>query len=503
MSDFKITVDTKVNTNDIQSQLDKQRLTINHIDVNPSAIQSIVRAISDGISRGIRINLDNIRVGNSGASIGKQIADNFQRSFSNSVTSVVRSGLFDSTKVFGRGNDAARQAQAFYDAMSKSAGIGKKVTISESFGDAGDLNGFTVNIEHMSGAVERLRYALNEAGTAFQFMGSSANDAKVFSNLEKQATQTAKTITSFETKLKDLKAAYPNVTIDETGFLTLLNSFRQGTVDVQQLTDAFRDLKSQAQSLNSIQSGLSKTENTIMSYQAKMTSLAEGTDSYNIANSSLLKLQGAKTNVENAIGAYNASPTLDNYNRVIEANTRLQKALRSTAIEFNNVYNAENKSLSAGARASATKSFESYFQRNTKAARVYATEVEDLRKKLSEVQTAGQLKQWKAEFTDFQTKVIQEGNTGKTIVGELSALTSGLSGVFKMFVGGQVAVTALRSMYTNVYQVNQAMVDLRKVSGASQQQVSAYFDQAADSAKKYGAAIKDVVATTTDWARLN
>ena len=59
-----------------------------------------------------------------------------------------------------------------------------------------------------------------------------------------------------------------------------------------------------------------------------------------------------------------------------------------------------------------------------------------------------------------------------------------------------------RQVITAVKDINTAQIELAKVSDASGSQLSSYWDEAANSAKKYGATISDVISSTADWSRL-
>ena len=57
-------------------------------------------------------------------------------------------------------------------------------------------------------------------------------------------------------------------------------------------------------------------------------------------------------------------------------------------------------------------------------------------------------------------------------------------------------------MIQSVRDINAAQIELRKVTDASESQLTAYWDEAAASAQKYGAAINEVINSTADWQRL-
>ena len=63
-------------------------------------------------------------------------------------------------------------------------------------------------------------------------------------------------------------------------------------------------------------------------------------------------------------------------------------------------------------------------------------------------------------------------------------------------------VQTLREMKDAVVEVNSAMIELRKVSNASDNEIKNYFDEAAESAKRFGSSVSDMINATADWSRL-
>ena len=60
----------------------------------------------------------------------------------------------------------------------------------------------------------------------------------------------------------------------------------------------------------------------------------------------------------------------------------------------------------------------------------------------------------------------------------------------------------LREMKDAVVEVNSAMIELKKVSNASDNEIKNYFDEAAESAKRFGSSVSDMINATADWSRL-
>ncbi|MDE5717388.1 MAG: phage tail tape measure protein [Lachnospiraceae bacterium] len=77
-------------------------------------------------------------------------------------------------------------------------------------------------------------------------------------------------------------------------------------------------------------------------------------------------------------------------------------------------------------------------------------------------------------------------------------LSKGFSGISKFF-GLQ---EYLKKIPEEALKVDAAMTQLSQSSGASASELSAYFEQAADSAQKYGISISDLIGITAEWSRM-
>lgn len=77
---------------------------------------------------------------------------------------------------------------------------------------------------------------------------------------------------------------------------------------------------------------------------------------------------------------------------------------------------------------------------------------------------------------------------------------------FAMFFGASriiyEGVAAVRQMITNVSQLDSAMVELRKVSDATDSQYNAYFKRSKQSAVEIGTTVHELINSTADFARL-
>ena len=69
-------------------------------------------------------------------------------------------------------------------------------------------------------------------------------------------------------------------------------------------------------------------------------------------------------------------------------------------------------------------------------------------------------------------------------------------------VGFYDVINVGREIVTNIKEVDTALTELRKVSDATEQRLTANFKNSADTAKELGATISDVISATADWSRM-
>lgn len=164
---------------------------------------------------------------------------------------------------------------------------------------------------------------------------------------------------------------------------------------------------------------------------------------------------------------------------------------------------AESKTLDPKIATTSANSVQKYINDNTKAWKKYKTELESVRDMYKNATTVGEKSAADVEFKRLKSAISAEGLNGRGLFGNLRQSFSQLSkfsGVWAMAQGAVVDIP--RQIMSAVTDINSAQIELRKVSSASDSQLSQYWNQAAESAKKYGATVSDVISSTADWSRL-
>lgn len=94
------------------------------------------------------------------------------------------------------------------------------------------------------------------------------------------------------------------------------------------------------------------------------------------------------------------------------------------------------------------------------------------------------------------------GRLGKSLKDQISQAASSFTQWISVSSVIMTLVYQLKRIPEEVVKVNSSLIELSKVSDASSVQIANYFDDAAESAKRLGSSISDVINATADFSRL-
>ena len=182
---------------------------------------------------------------------------------------------------------------------------------------------------------------------------------------------------------------------------------------------------------------------------------------------------------------------------------KLQKAETSFKNVFSQIKDETSKNLGLGVAEQSANKVAAYYEANSKAVKKYGATLKELEQQYRQVTTVEEKAQLDTSFKNLQSRISAEGLTGKSGWDEFKRAFKQI-GQFAGIYGAvqNVMMEVPSKMISSVKDVDAAQIELRKVSDASDSDLSQYWDTAADSAKKYGATISDVISSTADWSRL-
>lgn len=196
------------------------------------------------------------------------------------------------------------------------------------------------------------------------------------------------------------------------------------------------------------------------------------------------------------------SGKLDN-NGLVSTYEKLNTEVEKLGYSMKQVSVESSKTLDVGIAERGANKIATYMEQNSKAVKRYGVELDSLQQKYTRITTQAEKIDLDNQFNTLKAKISSENLTGRSWTHDFSRAF----GKIFQFAGAygliqNVAFEVPRQLVQAVRDINAAQVELTKVSSAPTSQLTEYWDEAAISAKKYGATISDVINSTADWSRL-
>lgn len=194
---------------------------------------------------------------------------------------------------------------------------------------------------------------------------------------------------------------------------------------------------------------------------------------------------------------FNKTSELSDNNLISEFNK-----LSEAAKKFNNEIKLIGKPFSILDATTASNKTLTWINNNTKAAKEFGEALTELANKQKSATSSEELADYNKQFKAIVSTVQEKGTVGNSFWTEMKRGFSQIGQFVGVYGVLQNGVDIVKQMAQAVIDVDTAMTELRKVSNASDSQLDTYFNEAAESAKKYGSIISDVISSTADWSRL-
>lgn len=184
-----------------------------------------------------------------------------------------------------------------------------------------------------------------------------------------------------------------------------------------------------------------------------------------------------------------------NYNKVREGLRDLSASYREVSMEQKSAFLDSNKSILGN-------QIQTWMNNNTKAAKIYSQELQTLQQQLKNVSSSADLAAVKKSFQEIKSLAAAEGNLGKGVLGTLFSNMTKLSPLFGMGSMISVSSRALRAMWTDVIDLDTALVDLQKTTTMSSSELESFYKSSNDVAKQMGVSTKEIIEQAAAWSRL-
>lgn len=185
---------------------------------------------------------------------------------------------------------------------------------------------------------------------------------------------------------------------------------------------------------------------------------------------------------------------------------RITQEVNRLSVAYKEAY-AENQALVSSQQLMSKKTIlgnqiQTWMNNNTKAAKIYRTELEQIQRDLANVGNASQLKAVSSAFNELKTTATAAGNAGKGVFARLKDNLTNLSPLFGMGAMINAAIRGLKDMYQNVVGIDTAMTELRKVTDETEASYAKFLDSASKRSVELGTTITDYINSTASFARL-
>ena len=187
---------------------------------------------------------------------------------------------------------------------------------------------------------------------------------------------------------------------------------------------------------------------------------------------------------------------------LVNAYKESEDALKSYRNAMKEVRADTTKMFAEGANTRAANDVEAWAKKNSRALKQYGTQLEELAQQMRDAKTAGELDALQNKFKNLKSEINAVGLGGLTLGDQIKKAFVHIGEFTGIYALTSQIRQLPREMVQEVIKIDTAMTELRKVSTASASEITNYFDQAADSAMKYGQTIDGIIESTASWTRL-
>lgn len=284
--------------------------------------------------------------------------------------------------------------------------------------------------------------------------------------------------------------------------------------DLQNLGREYNSLKSQMSGqLTTAQT--SNLNNSINNIIQKVNELKTKTKDSIILKIDNGTLSGQISALENKFNKLKEKPT-EVADRITALKTALQQIDRNASAdkiisEYNQLKQQIKDTTSAVTelnqqqqlsqrKTTLNSNIDAWLKRNSSASSVLVTQIRNIQSQIAQADSA-KLTQLTSQFKNVTNQALVMGQTGLSVMDRLKKQFSTLGVYFSASMLIMRTTRALRDMYNVVVKVDDALTELKKVSGASDSQLNISFENSKKNAKDYAMSLSDMINATADWSR--
>ena len=188
--------------------------------------------------------------------------------------------------------------------------------------------------------------------------------------------------------------------------------------------------------------------------------------------------------------------------QVVSQYEKAQAALKRYGDAWREVQLEQRETVTEGQANKNADAVQAWCNRNSKALKKYGAELDEIQKKMRTTFDANEQKALQQRAQQIYKSAGADGLTGLSFFDQVKTAFSKIG----QFTGIYAVTSQLKQvpqeMISEVIKINTSMTELQKVSTASASEIKNYFEEATESASKYGQTINEVIDATASWTRL-
>ena len=516
-------IKAQLDTKNIQGEIDeigkKYSIEFKRISFDKSSLINSIQSALDGYKFNINIgnfNSSNLRnqVQQIGSSLGQQLTQQISSNLSHINVNNTFTQLLNMQKVLRNMNfDNKSIAQITQDLLHMDIAI---ESIRTHLGTNGGVNISVKGVDKLQNIVNLTRQ-LNADGTMQNFGTTITQN---FAQIEQQTQRNEAAISKYLSKLDTLrtKSTDQNATKpikDEIHLETLASEFDR----VRNIIEGLNGASSQtfvAMKAN-VESEINSLGNLITSYQnaeyAASQLRAKPVETVKAEQLELLRVfiadiqkAGISLNQFTTVdvnslrgmlqGVFNADGLKQYLNTLSVAKGEF-KALKQEAAQY---ASAADVNILKG-------KMETWLNKNTKAAGTYGNTIRNLITELDALAAQGkvaktEVKRISDAFKEVDASASAAGMKGHSFFQSILGAAKSLTRYFGVSTFIYRTFAAVKEGITNIVDLDTALVDLRKTTDGTVEQLNNFYYSANETAKNLGVTTKEVIQATAEWSRL-
>ena len=266
---------------------------------------------------------------------------------------------------------------------------------------------------------------------------------------------------------------------------------------------AKRDVETAAKNSASISNNVdNKSYRANYEYQkSRLGSYYNGSEEYKNADKALKQYEADLTELENRQKSFKADSSTSNQQALIQQNEKVSQSFKTLTNEMKILSATQDKALNPGQGTAQANKIRTYLEENSKAAKKYGQDLQDLINQAEKLNTTGELKNNQQQFNNLKSKISAEGLSGNSYFDEIKRGFKQIGQFASTYGILQGGMSKAQEMVQNTYDVDDAMTQLQMATGVSNDKAKDLMKTYSDMGHQLKATGTDVAASSTEWMK--